>query len=84
MVVLHKFLVLVENQFGVCTKVIRSDNGGEFLSSDCRRIFANNGILHHQFVLYIPQQNGQVEKKHRPLIETSRVIHLYSGLPKLF
>ena len=36
----------VENQFGVSTKTIRSDNALEFKDGECKEFFGDQGILH--------------------------------------
>jgi len=55
------FIALVENQFHITPKTIRSDNGPEFLLSS---FYASKGITHHRSCVETPQQNGRVERKH--------------------
>lgn len=47
-------------------------------------LFASHGILHQKFMVYTPQQNGVVEKKHRHLLDTARALRLHANFPKKF
>ena len=59
--ILEQFCTMVETQFSRKVKVIRTDNGTEFIMSD---FFAKRGILHHLSYVETPQQNAIVERKH--------------------
>ncbi|CAL9021129.1 unnamed protein product, partial [Prunus brigantina] len=37
---------MIQTQFHVPVQVVRSDNGGEYLNSDLRTFFEQNGIIH--------------------------------------
>ncbi len=50
-------------------KVLRTDNGGEYLSNDFKMYLADHGIQHQLTVAYTPQQNGVAERMNRTLIE---------------
>nr|GEW74518.1 hypothetical protein [Tanacetum cinerariifolium] len=65
----------VENQLGKKIKVVRSDRGGEYVSS-FTELYAKHGIRHEFTALYLPQQNGIAERKNRTLKEmiTARLI----------
>lgn len=54
----QKFLMHVKTQFGKKVKVIRTDNGTEFVNSLCQKLFQDNGIIHQTTCPYSPQQNG--------------------------
>jgi len=64
-VLLRDFVVMVKTQFGKDVKVIRSDNGQEFLSGPRQHFYKQRGILHQRSCIDTPQQNGRVERKHR-------------------
>ena len=49
-------------------KVLRSDNGGEYLSNDFKEFLADHGIKHELTVAYTPQQNGVAERMNRTLL----------------
>jgi len=68
----------IKTQFGVSIRVLRSDNGHEYLSHSFKQFMASHGILHQTFCVYIPQQNGVAERKNRHFIETTRTL-LFHG-----
>ena len=53
----------VEKQSGMKIKYLRSDNGGEFTSSEFDMYCANKGIQRQLSTARTPQQNGVVERK---------------------
>lgn len=72
--VTHKiqlFHAMVTTQFHSFIQTLRSDNGGEFLSTTLTTFLATNGIIHHTSYPHTPEQNGVAERKHRHLIETT-------------
>ena len=64
-------------------KVLRSDNGGEYLSNDFKRFLSDEGI-HHQLTVYTPQQNGVAERMNRTLLDLARSMMHHKSLPKHF
>ncbi|MCI01909.1 peptide transporter PTR2, partial [Trifolium medium] len=62
---IQNFITLVENQFHVIPKILRSDNGPEFMLND---FFAKKGIIHQKSCVETPQQNGRVERKHQHIL----------------
>jgi len=80
--VLKYFLVMVERQFNVKVKRIRSDNTLEFGGSNLSaEFFASQGIVHQTICVHTPQQNSVVERKHKNLVEVSRALLHQSKLP---
>ena len=57
------FKALIENQTGKSLKKVRSDRGGEFMSSDFKELCDKNGIKREYTILGTPQQNGVVERQ---------------------
>ncbi|XP_019260138.1 PREDICTED: uncharacterized protein LOC109238158 [Nicotiana attenuata] len=82
--VLKNFMSLIENQFAINIKSIRSDNGLEFTSGEATKLFQSKGIIHQRTCPYTPQQNGVVERKHKYLLETARALLFQSKLPLRF
>ncbi|KAL2252650.1 UNVERIFIED_CONTAM: Retrovirus-related Pol polyprotein from transposon TNT 1-94 [Sesamum indicum] len=81
---LECFLNMVETQFNLKVKRIRSDNGTEFTNKQCQDLLQNRGILHQRTCVYSPQQNGIVERKHQHLLQVARSIMFYAKLPQKF
>ncbi|KAB2625768.1 hypothetical protein D8674_017428 [Pyrus ussuriensis x Pyrus communis] len=67
---------LVENLCGTKIGTLRSDSGGEFLSSAFKQHLAQHGIQEHLSCPYTPQQNGCAERKHIHVVETARTLLL--------
>ena len=70
--VLEKFIelkALIENAFKKKIKILRSDNGGEYISNYFLHICSESGIQIQHLVPYTPQQNGIAERKNRSLKE---------------
>ncbi|KAJ0536451.1 putative RNA-directed DNA polymerase [Helianthus annuus] len=78
---LNNFYELLVTQFEKRIKVIRSDNGTEFVNNQMSLFCKTKGILHQTSCSYTPQQNGVVERKHRHLLNTARALLFQSGLP---
>lgn len=68
------FINMVLNQFNTAVKVIRTDNGKEFINIECQKLFQEKGILHQKSCPYTPQQNEVVERKHRTLLNVTRAL----------
>ncbi|GJR60067.1 ribonuclease H-like domain-containing protein [Tanacetum coccineum] len=54
-------------------KVLRSDNGTEFVNQSVSKLCSDKGIIHQTSCVYTPQQNGIAERKHRHLLNDSKV-----------
>ena len=75
-------IATIEKQSGHQVKVIRSDNGGEFVNRSMEELRRRKGIRTEPCVAYQKQQNGTAENMNRQLITGARTIILGSGLPK--
>lgn len=80
--VFENFATIVEKQTGRQIKIVRSDNGKEFVNSKFKEYFAKKGIVHQTTVCYSPQQNGVAERANRTLVEMARCLLVSSGLPQ--
>lgn len=74
-----KFVNLVETQFSLKVKIIRSDNGPEFT---LKIFYLDKGIIHQSSCVSTPQQNGVAERKHRHLLNIARALLFQANLPK--
>ena len=61
----------VEKSSGKKIKILRSDNGGEYTSSEFTAYMTHEGIKHEFTTPHTPQQNGAAERLNRTLIEKS-------------
>lgn len=76
------FLNTVLNQFEAKVKIVRTDNGCEFVNNNFLALLNSHGIIHQKSCPYMPQQNGTVERKHRHLLQVARSLMLQANLPK--
>lgn len=77
-----KFLSMVHNQFEVIFKVVKSDNGREFLNIQCENLFIEKRIVYQTSCPYTPQQNGVVERKYKHILEVAKTFRFHAQLPK--
>lgn len=76
---LKTFIAMVERQFDKKLKIIRSDNGTEFLC--LTDYFKLHGIMHETSCVGTPQKNGRVECKHRHILNVARALRFEAHLP---
>ncbi len=79
-----KWKALVENFTGWQLKVLRTDNGGEYMSQMFKEHLSKHGIRHETTVPKNPEQNGTAERMNRTLMESVRSMLADSGLPQKF
>jgi hypothetical protein len=79
---LKDFKALVETQSGKKIKVLRTDNGGEYVNHEIHNIFHEAGIQLQHTVPYTLQQNGVVEWKNRSLKEMASCMLHAKSLPQ--
>ncbi|GJP51344.1 hypothetical protein CLOM_g10502 [Closterium sp. NIES-68] len=82
--VLKEWMPRAQRECGHKVKVIRSDNGGEFIGADFEGELKRKGIQHQLTVPYNPQQNGVAERFNRTLQEGARTLLRRAGLPDPF
>ncbi|PKU66893.1 Retrovirus-related Pol polyprotein from transposon TNT 1-94 [Dendrobium catenatum] len=78
------FFNLIKTQFNTTIKILRSDGGGEYRSTNFSTFLSQHGIQHQMSCPYTPEQNGVSERKHRHLIETTRTLLHAAHLPLKF
>lgn len=79
---IEKFIMLSERETNNRIKILRTDNGLEFLNSEVSKMLDRLGIRHQRSVVYTLQQNGRAEREIRTLVEATRtMIH---GMEKKF
>ena len=82
--IFQDFHKLVMNQFDSQIKVLRTDNGTEFVNSSMTQYLSSYGIMHQTSCVGTPQQNGIAERKNRDLLEKTRSIMLNMNVPNFF
>ena len=80
------FKALVENQCGRKLKVLRFDNGGEYVKTEFINYCVDAGIQMQHSIPYTPQENGVAGRKNRSLKEMAtcmmeaKTLHQSTGL----
>jgi transposase InsO family protein len=80
----QSFHKMVRTQFDANIKVLRSDNGTEYIDGTFRAYLNNSGILFQTSCVGTPQQNGVAERKNRHLAEVARSLLFTMNVPKHF
>ena len=71
----------VEKQSGKSIKTLRSNRGGEYLSTEFTQSLKDNGILAQLIPPYTPQMNGVSERRNHILLDMVRSMMSFSKLP---
>ncbi len=75
---------LIGNQVGTKLKILRTNNGLEFLSEQFDKFCRKQDIQRHRTVEDSPKQNGLATCMNRTILERVRSMLLAAGLPKSF
>ena len=75
---------MVEKATGKKLKAIRTDNGGEFTSSEFEVHLRAEGVRHELIIPKNPEQNGVAERMNRILVETVRSMLCHANLSHRF
>ncbi|KAF6203143.1 hypothetical protein GE061_003559 [Apolygus lucorum] len=70
--IFREFKALVENQTNKKIRILRTDNGTEYVNNDLKKFFKDSGIVHQTTVRYTPEQLGVAERVNRTIIEKTR------------
>ena len=77
---LKAFETIVTNDCGHKIAALRTDNGGEYISSEFQVYLKSRDIRHEPTIAYTPEQNGVAERLHRTLVEAARSMICHAGL----
>jgi len=61
-----EFNNIIKNKFGYNIKVIRADNGREYVNQHFKNYLSKLGIIMENTAPYTPQQNGKQKEKTEP------------------
>lgn len=81
---IQEFKSFAETQTGKKLKVLRTDNGGEFVNKRVNEFLRDHGIKHQLTIAYTPEQNGVAERANRTIAEKVRAMLQEAGLPVKF
>lgn len=76
--------IFAETQTGKKLKVLRTDNGGEYVNKRVDDYLKSCGIKHQLTIAYTPEQNGVAERANRTITEKARAMLQEAGLPVHF
>ena len=79
-----EFEAATTNDSGEQIGTLRSDNGGEYVSSEFEAYLKSKGIHHELTVPHSPEQNGVAERMNRTLMESARSMIAHAGLPNCY
>ncbi|RVW18959.1 Retrovirus-related Pol polyprotein from transposon RE1 [Vitis vinifera] len=77
----QNFHKMIETQYNAKVRVLRSDNGGEYQSSNLQKYLEGHGIIHQTTCSNTPQQNGVAERKNWHLLEVVRASLIAAKTP---
>jgi hypothetical protein len=73
-----------EAECGRKLRVLRTDNGGEFIATEFTSYCADQGIQRHYSAPYSPQQNSVVERRNQTVVGMARALLKQRGMPTIF
>ena len=79
-----KFYNMILTQFHAKPKILRSDNGGEYISVAMKQFFLDHGLVHQTSCPDTPKINGVAERKNRTLLEVARALMFETHIPVRF
>jgi transposase InsO family protein len=71
---IKRIQVAAEKECGCKLRVLRTDNGGEFMVVEFTTYCADEGITRHFSAPYTPQQNGVVERRNQTVVAMARAL----------
>ena len=80
----REWKAMVERESEFQLQTLRTDNGGEYLSTEFKEYLRAEGIRHELTIPKTPEQNGKAERMNRTLVESIRSMLIDANLPKKF
>lgn len=81
---MKQYINYVSTKFGRKPKIVRSDNGKEYVNAELEQLYQDEGIETQYTIPYNPQQNGTAERKNRTLMEAARTMLIDAGMEKKY
>ena len=78
------YIAWAEKFTGKQVKILRSDNGGEYMSDEFQRFCSERGIQRQFTIAHTPKQNGVSERMNRTIMEAARSMLCHSKMPQRF
>ena len=78
------FAQLAQTHTGRKIKVLRTDRGGEYLSTEFKSFLIESGTQHQMTAAYTPEQNGVAERLNRTLVNLVRSMLTHKKVTKGF
>ena len=69
---------------GYTIKILRSENGEEYVSTDFDNFMKSEEVVHQTTVPGTPQQNRVAERLNRTIVESVRSMLVHAKLPQTF
>ena len=80
----QSFHKMISTQFDAKIKILRTDNGTEYMEKTFHSYLDNHGITHQTSCVYTAAQNGVSEHKNRHLLEVTRALMFAMNVPKVY
>ena len=78
------YIAWAENLTGKSVKILRSDNGGEYVSNEFQQFCNERGIQRQFTIACTPEQNRVSERMNRTIMEAARSMLFHSKMPQRF
>lgn len=78
---IKKYINWMENKFSRNPKVLKVDNGTEYINKEVEKFLTEKGIELQTTAPYSPPQNGTAERVNRMLVELARAMLIGRSLP---
>nr|GEZ35957.1 retrovirus-related Pol polyprotein from transposon TNT 1-94 [Tanacetum cinerariifolium] len=76
-----KFLKNTQHALNATIRMVRTDNGTEFVNKTLTDLFESVVITHQTSVPRSPQQNGVVKRRNQTLMEAARIMLIFTKAP---
>jgi hypothetical protein len=73
-----------EVECGRKLRMLRTDNGSEFMAAEFMSYCADEGVQRHYSAPYSPQQNGVVERRNQTVVGMAQALLKQRGIPAVF